>query len=64
MRKFNIGDNVKVERSGLHETVILDKKYFGIFTMYAVSIKYKMFRDEEKIEHLEWFSKGELCKSN
>ncbi len=69
MRKFKIGDNVKICRSNqIHDGKIIDTKYLGIFKQYAVEYSFIEERggiDTEDIgkTDIDWVSPYDIFRS-
>lgn len=48
MRKFNIGQNVKIQAWGeSHNGIIIDSKYVGVFKKYGVEFDFDASNEED-----------------
>lgn len=75
MKRFNIGENVKIQRYDSYENLlcngkVIDTKYIGIFKKYGIEYSYEVEKDihEESedslrtINKVEWFSPYDIFK--
>lgn len=73
MKRFNIGENVKIQRYDSHGNLscngkIIDTKYIGLFKKYGIEYSYEVEKDEDSedslqtINKVEWFSTYDIFK--